>query len=97
MGQRGADDARRAVLQRRHGVVQVGEAARAIGQRLDRLVVIGGAVADLNGDAARRQVLDQRVTGIAFGREGDQPHRRAITQTADKRQIGRLRERRLRA
>ncbi len=97
MRQGRADHPGRAVMQRRHGVIEMGEPARASLQCRDSLIIICGAVTDLNSDAARGQIPDQRVAGIAFRRQGDQLDRNVGAQFRDERQIGCLRKRRLRA
>ena len=72
--ERGAGEARRAVVQRAHAVEEVRHHPCArVGGRA-RVVVRRGAVAERDDDAACRERPRRREAGIGFGRERDDAH-----------------------
>ena len=72
-GQRGADDAGVAVVERPHRVEEVGDAPHAEVERLVRLLGARVRVARRDGDLAQEQPLDHRARAGELGRERDQP------------------------
>ena len=76
MRQRRARHAGRAVVQRRHGVEQVREAARAVRQGLHAVFVAAQRVAELDLKARFDQGLDVFEVPRNFRRQGDEPDRR---------------------
>jgi hypothetical protein len=68
MRQRGADHAGFAVVQAGHRVEQVGEAGRAVFQRLDAVLVGAGGMADLHADAGIGHLPHQGQVAVDLGR-----------------------------
>ncbi|MNV02461.1 hypothetical protein D3C71_926970 [compost metagenome] len=75
VGQGCADDPRLAVMQRAHGVVEVGETAGAGLQRGHAFLITAQGVADLHANAAAAEVADQGIVTGDFRGNGDHPDR----------------------
>jgi len=76
VGQRRADDAGLAVMQRAHGVIQMREAGGAGGEGGDAFFIAAQGVADLHTHAACTEGADQAVMPGDFRGDGDHPDRR---------------------
>ncbi|MNL34289.1 hypothetical protein D3C87_1562530 [compost metagenome] len=76
MGQRRADDARLAVMQRAHGVIEMRETGRAGFQRGDAFLVAAECVADLHAHASAAEGANQGIVTGDFRGDGDDANRR---------------------
>lgn len=73
VGQGGADDARFAVMQRAHGVIQMREAGSAGREGGDTFFITAQCVADLHAHTALAERADQGVVAGDLRRNGDHP------------------------
>ncbi|MNL16873.1 hypothetical protein D3C87_1379320 [compost metagenome] len=76
VGQRGADDAWLAVMQRAHGVIEMGETGRTGIECGNAFLVTAEGVADLHAHATAAQLTDQTVMAGDFRGDGDHADRR---------------------
>ena len=86
-----------AMVQAGHGVVEMGEARGTRGQRRARLGVVADGMADLGADAQAPERGQELARRIDLGRIGGHQDRGRGRQLLQQRQVGRDRERRLRA